>query len=58
MLNKYLYYLPKIVRVVKTKRIRWLRHVDCMSIGSVYTGFSGETHVKETAWEIKVLVGA
>ena len=34
-----LYALPKIVRVVKSKRMRWAGHVARMGRGEVCTGF-------------------
>ena len=35
----YLYCSPNIVRVIKSRRIRWARHVARMGRGEVYTGF-------------------
>jgi hypothetical protein len=32
-----LYYSPNIVRVIKSRRMRWAGHVACM--GEVFTGF-------------------
>jgi len=34
-----LYSLPNIVRVVKSRRMRWAGHVARMGRGEVYTGF-------------------
>jgi len=34
-----LYSSPKIVRVIKSRRMRWARHVARMGRGEVYTGF-------------------
>jgi hypothetical protein len=34
-----LYSLPNIVRVVKSRRMRWVGHVACMGRGGVCTGF-------------------
>jgi len=34
-----LYSSPKIVRVIKSRRMRWAGHVACMRGGEVYTGF-------------------
>ena len=34
-----LYYLPNIVRVIKSRRMRWTGHVACMGRGKAYTGF-------------------
>ena len=34
-----LYSSPNIVRVIKSRRTRWVWHVACMGRGAVYTGF-------------------
>ena len=34
-----LYSLPNIVRVVKSRRMRWAGHVAPMGVGEVCTGF-------------------
>jgi len=34
-----LYCSPNIVRVIQSRRIRWVGHVACMGKGEVYTGF-------------------
>jgi len=34
-----LYFLPSIVRVVKSRRMRWAGHVARMGRGEVCTGF-------------------
>jgi hypothetical protein len=34
-----LYSLPNIVQVIKSRRMRWARHVACMGKGEVCTGF-------------------
>jgi hypothetical protein len=34
-----LYSLPNIVRMIKSRRMRWAGHVVCMGIGEVFTGF-------------------
>ena len=36
---RHLYSLPNIVRVVKSRRMRWARHVALMGRGEVCTGF-------------------
>jgi hypothetical protein len=37
-----LYSLPNIVRVIKSRRMRWAGHVDRMKRGEIYTGFQWE----------------
>ena len=34
-----LYCSPNIVRLLKSRRMRWARHVERMRIGEAYTGF-------------------
>jgi len=34
-----LYFSPYIVRVIKSRGMRWARHVACMGEGEVYTEF-------------------
>jgi len=34
-----LYCSPNIVRVIKTRRMRWAEHVARMRVGEAYTGF-------------------
>jgi hypothetical protein len=34
-----LYYSPNIVKVIKSRRMRWAGHVACMGEGGVFTGF-------------------
>jgi hypothetical protein len=34
-----LYSSPKIVRVIKSRRMRWAGHVACMGRGEVFIGF-------------------
>jgi hypothetical protein len=38
-----LYYSPNIVRVIKSRRMRWAGHVARMGRAEVCTGFGGET---------------
>jgi hypothetical protein len=38
-----LYSSPSIVRVIKTRRMRWAGHVPRMGREEVCTGFAGET---------------
>jgi hypothetical protein len=34
-----LYYSPNIVRVIKSRRMRWAEHVACRGRGEAFTGF-------------------
>jgi hypothetical protein len=34
-----LYCSPSIVRIIKSRRMRWAGHVACMGRGGAYTGF-------------------
>ena len=34
-----LYCSPNTVRVIKSRRMRWVGHVACMGRGQAYTGF-------------------
>ena len=45
-----LYSLPNIVRVVKSRKMRWAGHVARMGERRIQ-GFSRETRGKETTWE-------
>ena len=45
-----LYCSPNIVRVIKSRRIRWAGHVARTGERRVQ-GFGGETRRKETTWE-------
>jgi hypothetical protein len=38
-----LYCLPNIVRVMKSRRMRWTEHVARRGREEAYTGFGGET---------------
>jgi hypothetical protein len=33
------YSLPNIIKVIKSRRMRWAGHVACMGRGEVFTGF-------------------
>ena len=35
----YALYSPDIIRVIKSRRMRWVGHVACMGREKVYTGF-------------------
>jgi hypothetical protein len=49
-----LYSLRNIVRVIKSRRMRWARHVARMGKESCVQGSGGETGGKETAGETQV----
>jgi hypothetical protein len=51
-----LYYSPNIVRVIKSRRMRWAGHVARMGERCIQ-GFGGETRGKETIWETQPQVG-
>ena len=36
-----LYYIPNIIRMIKSRRMRWEGHVARMGRGEAYTGFGG-----------------
>jgi hypothetical protein len=40
-----LYSSPNIIRVIKSRKMRWVGHVACWGrgAGEVHTGFGGET---------------
>ena len=46
-----LYSLPDIVRVVKSRRMRWAGHAACMGEERGCIGLGGETSGKETTGE-------
>jgi hypothetical protein len=50
--NKELYalYSPNIIRMIKSKRLRWVGDVARMEERCIQ-GFSGETSWKETTWK-------
>jgi len=39
----YIYPSPNIVRVIKSRRMRWAGHVSCVCVGFVMCGCSGNT---------------
>jgi hypothetical protein len=43
-----LYSSPNIVRVIKSRRMRWTAHVARMGRGEVFTGFGWEARRQET----------
>jgi hypothetical protein len=43
-----LYSSPNIVRVIKSRRMRWVGHVACMGRGEVFTGCGGEAQREGT----------
>ena len=52
-----LYSLPNIVRVVKSRRMKWAGHVACVGIGKCAQGSSGETRGKEAIGETQTEMG-
>jgi hypothetical protein len=42
-----LYYSPNIVRVMKSRTMRWAGHVALMGKGEAYTGFWWEKNLRE-----------
>ena len=46
-----LYCSPNIIRVIKTRRLRWAGHVACMAEERHIQGFGGETWGKDTTWK-------
>ena len=50
---KGLYSSPNIVRVIKSRRMRWTGHVARMGEGEELQGAGGETRGEETAGETK-----
>jgi hypothetical protein len=42
---------PNIIRVVKSRRMRWAGHVASMGRGKVYTEFCEESWREETTWK-------
>jgi len=49
-----LYFSPNIVRVIKSRRMRWAGHVACMGRGEACTGFWWGNWRKETTGDIKM----
>jgi len=45
-----LYSSPSIVRVIKSRRMRWAGHIARMGRGEVYTGFWWG-NLRETTWK-------
>jgi hypothetical protein len=46
-----LYSAPNIVRVIKSRRLRWAGHVACMGEGEMFTGFWSEGPKGRDQWE-------
>jgi len=46
-----LYCLPNIVRVIKSRRMRWAGHVVRMGRGEVYTGVWWGNLMERTTWK-------
>jgi len=51
-----LYSSPNIIRVIKSRRMRWVGHVARMGERHIQV-FSGETWGNETTWETQAKVG-
>jgi hypothetical protein len=49
---RILYSSPNIIRQVKSRRMRWARHVACMG-EECMQGFDGKARRKETTWKTK-----
>jgi hypothetical protein len=45
------YSSPNVVRVIKSKRMRWTEHVTRMGGGEAYIGFWLETLRERTTWK-------
>jgi hypothetical protein len=41
-----------LLRVIKSRRMRWVGHVACMGKGDVLTGFSWEARREDTTGKI------
>jgi hypothetical protein len=51
------YSLPNIVRVIKSRRMRWERHAVRMGRGEVYTGISWGNLREKTTWKTQAKMG-
>jgi hypothetical protein len=47
-------YRPTLVRMIKSRRMRWAGHVACMGERRGVYSFDGETWRKESTWETQV----
>ena len=53
-----LYSSPNIMRVIKSRKIRWAGHAACMGEGrGVYRVLVGKLEGKVTIWETQSLMG-
>ena len=48
---------PNIVRVIKSRRMRWVGYVARMGRGEVYTGFWWGNRREGATWETKAEMG-
>ena len=46
-----IYFSSHIIRVIKSRSMRWARHVKLMEKGEVYTGFQRGELEKENTWK-------
>jgi hypothetical protein len=52
-----LYSLPSVIRMMKSKRMRWTPHVACMGRRGMHIGFWWKARRKETTRKTKMYVG-
>ena len=46
-----LFFLPSIVQVIKSRKMRWVGHIACMGRVEVYTGFWWRNLRERTTWK-------
>jgi hypothetical protein len=46
-----LFSLPNIIRIIKSRRMKWAGHVACMGRGGMRTGFGWESRKERHQWE-------